>query len=708
MKKCIDLYPLTIIRDPYDGKFSGGKYIAINESVNSISPYIDESEDVCKAWWEQNSKEYLIGIGNTAEEAQEDLYQKLMPKDEGEKYLFLDFDGVLNTGNYQKRMKKEGIDAYDEYGPIFDPQTVEYLRQIIDRTGCKVVISSTWRNEGVERMKHMWKDRAMPGEIHSMTPILLSTTFQDANSKYMKSADGTSMSLQDAVCNWVWDESGFYKISGTTRTFFYQSGTGFKNFATSNFNKSGYSDKAQVIVIDPANIVITSKVSAELAYTPAEVTLTVGGEFTPAVLGYAEGFDGLASVTYASNNADVATVDESGVVSLVVDAIGTATITATFAGNNNYLAGSASYIITVNEAGDDLSGTWVLASSVAAGDKIIIMGANNADIYTMGKQNANNRAAVASTLSEDVLNPGAATKVFTLVDAGEGKFAIQASNGNYLTSATSGTSNNLLEAADYDLDNAKWTITIDGEGVASIVAVAGSKTVMQYNSGSTIFSCYGSATQKPVKIFKRDAAPEPSYTEVRNGLTEGWYYTMCLDKAVTAVQGGTIWRVLSKAQNGTDVILEEVTGTLDAGRPYIFNATAATLEVAYTGDAVDNPVTEGNNGLVGSFSQVKIANVNTNYIIYNNALYFVNTDNVYVGAHRAYLDMTGVPAYNSNNEPQQGAPRRRVTMAVYGEQTTTGMDELNATENPVKMIINGQLFILRGEKMYNANGQLVK
>ena len=179
MKKCIDLYPLTIIRDPYDGKYSGGKYIAINESVNSISPYIDESEDVCKAWWEQNSKEYLIGIGNTAEEAQEDLYQKLMPKDEGEKYLFLDFDGVLNTGNYQKRMKEEAIDAYDEYGPMFDPQAVSYLEQIIERTGCKIVISSTWRNEGIVRMQQMWKDRGMPGTIYSMTPILLSTTFQD-------------------------------------------------------------------------------------------------------------------------------------------------------------------------------------------------------------------------------------------------------------------------------------------------------------------------------------------------------------------------------------------------------------------------------------------------------------------------------------------------------------------------------------------------
>ena len=186
-----DLYPLTIIRDPYDGKYSGGKYIALNEEMNSISPYINESEDLCQAWWEQTSKDYIIGIGNTAEEAQADLYQKLLPKEEDkkvEKYLFLDFDGVLNTGNYQKRMKREGIDAYDEYGPMFDPQTVEYLRQMIERTGCKIVISSTWRNEGIERMRQMWKDRNMPGEIYSMTPILLSTTFQDAMNGEMMSA----------------------------------------------------------------------------------------------------------------------------------------------------------------------------------------------------------------------------------------------------------------------------------------------------------------------------------------------------------------------------------------------------------------------------------------------------------------------------------------------------------------------------------------
>ena len=89
------------------------------------------------------------------------------------------------------------------------------------------------------------------------------------------------------------------------------------------------------------------------------------------------------------------------------------------------------------------------------------------------------------------------------------------------------------------------------------------------------------------------------------------------------------------------------------------------------------------------------------------SLYFVNSANVYVGEHRAYLDMTEVPNYN--NQPQQGnAPRRRVTMAVHGPQVATGIDALNASDAPVKVLINGQLFILRGEKMYNVNGQLVK
>ena len=55
------------------------------------------------------------------------------------------------------------------------------------------------------------------------------------------------------------------------------------------------------------------------------------------------------TVTYGSNNTEVATVDENTgeVTNLVVSAEGTATITATFTGNDNYNSGSASYTIKV-------------------------------------------------------------------------------------------------------------------------------------------------------------------------------------------------------------------------------------------------------------------------------------------------------------------------------------------------------------------------
>ena len=44
-----------------------------------------------------------------------------------EKYLFFDFDGVLNTTGYAKRLKKEGNDLFDEFGAILDPNAIGNL-----------------------------------------------------------------------------------------------------------------------------------------------------------------------------------------------------------------------------------------------------------------------------------------------------------------------------------------------------------------------------------------------------------------------------------------------------------------------------------------------------------------------------------------------------------------------------------------------------
>lgn len=54
------------------------------------------------------------------------------------KLLFLDVDGVLN---YEMCPYKLGI----YYG--VDPKNVKLLREIIDATGAKIVLSSTWRRD---------------------------------------------------------------------------------------------------------------------------------------------------------------------------------------------------------------------------------------------------------------------------------------------------------------------------------------------------------------------------------------------------------------------------------------------------------------------------------------------------------------------------------------------------------------------------------
>ena len=535
------------------------------------------------------------------------------------------------------------------------------------------------------------------------------TTFQNASSKYLKgTSGGASLSLADDACNWSWDATnGYYYIPGSTvRSFFYKNDGVFKNYAVSNLTNAAYAG-VQVIVIDPANIVITSKVSAELAYNPASDEITEGDAWSAPTLVNPHT---VAITSYNSDNEGVATVTDGGVIALA-GGIGTAHITAHFDGDASYLEGDAVYTITVNAPAPTPTGTTYTkvtsTGDITDGEYLIVYEttsvAFNGALETLDAEGN----SVAVVINEGVIAGTTAidAAVFTIdVTAG----TLQSASGKYI--GVSSNSNGLKQTE--DASTYTHTFSIDGDGNAVIFANFESSTMkLRYNpstsAGNLRFRYYKNDGQQAIQLYKKETItpPTPSYTEVRNGLTEGWYYTMCLDKAVTAVQGASIWRVLSKAANGTDVIMEEVIGTLDAGRPYIFRAAANTLEVAYTGDAVGAPVTEGNNGLVGSFSQVKIANVNTNYIIYNNELYYVNTDNVYVGEHRAYLDMTGVPAYSG----AASAPgRRRVTMAVHGEQVATGMDALDASEAPVKMIINGQLFILRGEKMYNVNGQLVK
>lgn len=74
------------------------------------------------------------------------------------KVIFLDIDGVLNSSDWYRRRKRVKAETWDQYhAQEFDPECVKIIKAIIDRTGAKVVLSSTWRlsDEGVKFIKSL-------------------------------------------------------------------------------------------------------------------------------------------------------------------------------------------------------------------------------------------------------------------------------------------------------------------------------------------------------------------------------------------------------------------------------------------------------------------------------------------------------------------------------------------------------------------------
>lgn len=85
--------------------------------------------------------------------------------------IFLDFDGVLNTEQYQARLSVDGKPKKDAWGPLFDPRSVRNLRKIIESTGAAIVISSSWRYiHRLGSLRMMWEVRELPGEILDTLP----------------------------------------------------------------------------------------------------------------------------------------------------------------------------------------------------------------------------------------------------------------------------------------------------------------------------------------------------------------------------------------------------------------------------------------------------------------------------------------------------------------------------------------------------------
>ena len=90
------------------------------------------------------------------------------------KVIFLDFDGVMDTEYYDKILISEGKPINDEYGIVFDPNSVRNLKRIIDETYADIVVTSTWKYEmSYADILDMWKARELPGFVTDVTPNIL-------------------------------------------------------------------------------------------------------------------------------------------------------------------------------------------------------------------------------------------------------------------------------------------------------------------------------------------------------------------------------------------------------------------------------------------------------------------------------------------------------------------------------------------------------
>ena len=342
-------------------------------------------------------------------------------------------------------------------------------------------------------------------------------------------------------------------------------------------------------------------------------------------------------------------------------------------------------------------GVWTLvrdAAELQDGDLVVM--ASNANGVVNGanaKSEYFTTAGVSFTSDKDkaaIIDFSNEALIFTLKKATNGEWLL-ASGNNYVD--LHGDKLNALVAE----PSTTWTISVDEDFNATIT---NGSLMFRYNKGVTPlrFKAYLNSTGTLPQLYKL----VKTYTRTVNA---GEYGTICLPGQANRMSGAIFYELAGR--DTKFAYLDEVT-ELEAGTPYIFYATSNTLTVTYNGTKADD-AKENVNGMYGTFT--KIIDTKTsgsaqnilegNYVVYNNELLLCGTG-CGLSEYRAYVNVDEI----STNVPAAAPGRRRVSMGVQGENTTTDFENItNGENNTIKVIENGQLFIIRNGEKYNIQGQ---
>lgn len=244
------------------------------------------------------------------------------------------------------------------------------------------------------------------------------------------------------------------------------------------------------------------KTSVTLGYEPAEATITVGDAWTAPTFSISDEA-AKSAVEYTSSNTGLLTVATDGTITLVDDATGTATISASIPSTDaTYSSNTATYKLTVKPTGSTTDQyTWL--KELPTGDfEGYIVNKDNKKAWTgavvSGKGTGVDITFTAdgSTIATGIENVTPVQFIRNI----DGKYAIKSGN-KYLAGNSGNTSVSLQNQENY------LSLSIDEYGDASIL-LAGTRYFRYYTGGD--FRCYTTSNGLVVQIYaKTDATPKP-------------------------------------------------------------------------------------------------------------------------------------------------------------------------------------------------------
>ena len=212
------------------------------------------------------------------------------------------------------------------------------------------------------------------------------------------------------------------------------------------------------------------------------------------------------------------------------------------------------------------------ASSLKAGDEIVLVSNKDYVLYAMGEQRPNNRAAVE--LADEFKGGAYPTQlasnnnvaIITLEGSSTAwNFKV---DGGYLYAASSSSNYLKTENAVDAAGNANATITISGDKHDAAIIFNGDnkRNNLKFNNSDRLFSCYGDANnQQTVKIYRKTTTtPQPaapviwmSYSSANNlDFTGKTDYTAFIATNYRAEEGVVVLTKIEKVPSGEGILIK--------------------------------------------------------------------------------------------------------------------------------------------------------